>query len=608
MPRVQSRIIPNNDISIMRINRWLGVNENPDGDTELAIGEAAEMQNFKITRDGNLQIRPGIRTLHTTRQWNGPIHGIWHGRVAGTPVTVFAADARLWQFDFAAKTAAEIACAPDVTLSNLPTHMFGFSGKLYIMTGREYLEWAGGDAPVISVEGYRPLTHVAVPPSGGGTMLEQVNKLNGQRRVRFSPNGTATVFQLPERNLQSVDYVREITTGAEMAFTQTLANGTITLTAVPATGASTIEVGYTVGTNFRNQVEQMRFSEFYNGGTDNRVFIYGDGSNKAFYTGLDTDGNPRADYFPDLNVLDVGTANTPITALIRHHDRLAAFKTDSSYTVQHGVINIDNGRVIPAFYLMTVNRSIGNAAPGQAQLVMNSPRTLFSSAIYEWRSGGNIQPNDERQARLISQRVNATLGKMDLARAFTFDDTERHEYYIIHNGTAVIHSYATDTWFIYRDFDVTHLLNVDGRLYGCTESGNIVNISRTQTSDNGLPIKALWRSGSIAFNRDWQRKYVSRLFVTMKPEPRSFITAAIRTNRSGGTITRRIHQGLMTLRKVNFGHWSFGLNRQPQTRRFRVKAKKLTYFQLLFESETNWSTATILAAHVRVMFAGDVRD
>ena len=48
---------------VYKISEWLGLNENPDGDTRLKLGEAAAMRNFKITRDGSLQKRPGLGAL-----------------------------------------------------------------------------------------------------------------------------------------------------------------------------------------------------------------------------------------------------------------------------------------------------------------------------------------------------------------------------------------------------------------------------------------------------------------------------------------------------------------------------------------------------------------
>ena len=44
---------------VYSIPRWGGLNESPDGETRLKMGEASEMVNWKITRDGNLKRRPG---------------------------------------------------------------------------------------------------------------------------------------------------------------------------------------------------------------------------------------------------------------------------------------------------------------------------------------------------------------------------------------------------------------------------------------------------------------------------------------------------------------------------------------------------------------------
>ena len=48
---------------VIPIKAWSGLHESPDGDTKLKYGEAAAIQNWRVTRDGNLQRRPGFRTL-----------------------------------------------------------------------------------------------------------------------------------------------------------------------------------------------------------------------------------------------------------------------------------------------------------------------------------------------------------------------------------------------------------------------------------------------------------------------------------------------------------------------------------------------------------------
>ena len=48
---------------IFQLKQFYGLNENPDGDTKLKLGEAAAMKNWRVTRDGNLQSRPGTLTI-----------------------------------------------------------------------------------------------------------------------------------------------------------------------------------------------------------------------------------------------------------------------------------------------------------------------------------------------------------------------------------------------------------------------------------------------------------------------------------------------------------------------------------------------------------------
>ena len=50
-----------------------------------------------------------------------------------------------------------------------------FSGNLYLLNGSQYRVWNG--TALTDVGGYRPLVAVSVPPAGGGTALEQINKM-----------------------------------------------------------------------------------------------------------------------------------------------------------------------------------------------------------------------------------------------------------------------------------------------------------------------------------------------------------------------------------------------------------------------------------------------
>ena len=586
-------------MSVFKITRWRGINENPDGDTKLGAGEAAEMRNFKITLDGNLQIRPGTKTM---LDFERPVRGMWSGNVGGSLKTVCAAAGGLWELDLADCEKTRIG-----TLTDAATEFFGYSQKLYILNGHEYLVWDGVNE-VAEVSGYRPLVSTANPPEGGGALLESVNMLTGARRERYSPDGSANTFLLPEKNLQSVDYVMDAVSGAGISgYTVNLAEGTVTFPAAPVQGVNTIEIGWTHPENRRAVVEGMRFSELYSGATDARVFLYGDGSNMAVYSGIDYDGKPTAEYFPDMNILHAGEANTPITGIIRHFATLLIFKENSAYIAGYGAMTLSDEAVIAVFTVRPVNRDIGNAAAGQVRLVVNNPYTIFGSAVYEWQSGGGNMSLDERNTRRVSDMAAATLQGFETALCVAFDDEENQEYYVVCGDRAVIHNYAADAWYIYTGFPAGRFLSVGGELYIGTGSGQVRHVSRRYLNDDGEAIDAYWRSGSLAFDRDWQRKSAAQLFVTVKPEARAQVCVTVETNRKSGHAERTVKYGLSTFSNISFAHWSFGTNRKPQTARLKIKAKRFAYYQLVFKSRADWPTATILAADVKVRYAGDVK-
>ena len=166
---------------VFQIQRWLGLNENPDGDTKLKMGEGAVMRNFRVTRDGNLQKRPGTK--------------IWQTVVAGKAVEavlvdhddiLVICDQTLYRLYWNSGTLTK-ASIIDFTANDGPgtdrPHMFAFGGKVYILTGHKYYCYNPSNHTCAEVAGYVPIVAIAVPPAGGGELYEQVNKLTPKRKV-----------------------------------------------------------------------------------------------------------------------------------------------------------------------------------------------------------------------------------------------------------------------------------------------------------------------------------------------------------------------------------------------------------------------------------------
>lgn len=595
-------ISANTSEKIFTLTQFYGLNENPDGDTKLRFGEAAILRNFCVTRDGNLKKRPGTKTFLTLADGE-KVACLWSGMIDHKEFVLAAAGGKLFKIwdddadEFVNEVIGEVNTEGSV-------HIFGFNGYAYIMDGHSYQFYDGHT--VQNVVGYRPLVTIVVPPDGGGENLEGVNKLNGLRRSWFSPDGEKATFVLPEEDITSIDWIKYTRNDEPITdYTVDLEAGSVTFTTTPEKGVNTIEIAWSVAVDGADTVRAMRYSELYNGAQDTRVFLYGDGSHKAFYSGIDYDGVPRADYFPDLNEMAVGDENTPLTGLIRHFSTMIAFKSHSTWRVQYGSVNLADGELASAFYVVPVNRTIGNTALGQCQLVLNNPRTLFGRDVYEWRgaSFGNIT-NDERQAKRISDRIFGTLQNFDLSKCYCFDDNYTQEYYICCEDRALVHNYVADAWYEYRGLKITSMLSFRSETYVGTSDGRFLHLDEDYLSDDGEAIDCYWESGSMSFGQDYMRKYSAVLWIGIKPQDSGEVYVTVQTDRKSNYTEKVVATQLSSFRRMDFEDLSFKTNRRPMMEKLKIKAKKFVFYKLIFETNTATTGTTILAADIRVRYTG----
>lgn len=610
-----ARIAASSSVSIMKIKEFLGLNENSDGDTNIKTGELSELRNFKITRDKHLQIRPGTKTVVNLKTaWDAwaetheestdapKLCGVWHGKVGAAYHTLAAFGGVVFDVGLDAVTTSVVGtCTQDIT------SFFGFEGNVYLLNGHEYLCWDGGsDSQFAEVDPYVPIVLTAATPLGLGTQLENVNRLTNKRKAQYSPDGSARDYYLPESDVASVVAVE----GTTATYTLDAAKGKVTFNSAPAAGVNSLTITYTKGDGAADEVKKMRYSELFNGATDTRVFLYGDGSNRTIYSGVNsTTKKPDASYFPDLYEASIGEANTPITAMIRHYSRLLVFKSASAWSMQYEVVSLATGGVSSAFYVTPVNRQIGNVSPGQVQLLENNPLTLFEKSVYQWRatsSSGNIT-SDNRNASRVSDRVAETLAGFDLAQTKTFNRLSENEYWFLYGGQALILNYASDAWYRYTNMPFTEMLEVSTKLYGFTADGKCVHISREYRNDDGAEIDAYAASGSMDFDKDWMLKYSPMIFVAIQPENGARVTVTVETNRRSDYPEKLVSAGFATFSHVDFAHWSFGTNRKPRVRRIKMKVKKATFYKLVFKSLSASATATVLETDIQLRYTGNVK-
>ncbi len=243
-------------------------------------------------------------------------------------------------------------------------------------------------------------------------------------------------------------------------------------------------------------------------------------------------------------------------------------------------------------------------------MVLNSPITLFGRDLYEWRNttGAVTLTGDERQAVRISDRITATLGAVPLEESYCWNDKNSQEYYLCQNGKTLVYSYAADAWYVYDGFTAVSMANFLGGLYIGDDQGRVCSFRYGDRTDNGDAFSCYWESGSMAFDREWMRKYSAMVWIGLKPEPRSRILVTAQTDRRNEYTEKAAGLSLATyFVSTDFRHWSFVLNRKPHMTRMKIKAKKFVYYKLIFRLEDRTETCTVLNADIRVRYTGYAR-
>ena len=612
---------------VFQIKQWLGLNECEDGDTKLKLGEASLMRNFRVTRDGNLRKRPGARRVWADEDETGTVRSAWYGELGGVPYLFMQIGDNvysMWDNDTGEWTQTLLGSINRGGVAGRDRIMLEFNGKVYLYGYQEnyVISIDGNGDPQFTAEApYVPLVAINAGASGYYETNEQINKISPVRRMRLSPDGSNKNFMLPEA-ATSIVSCKKLADNSDVSYATITSGltmiGGIKIDPAPAAGENTIEVTYRVSASnrFPDEFRSMRFFEYYNGDQFNRLFVFGNGTNQAWYTGIAYDtGQPDPSYFPDMNVVSLGDPGEQITNMIRYNSRLLATTENSTYSVEYGQYTLVNGDVVAAFYTTPVHRSIGGDVPGSAQIVLNSPVLMHKKNVYSWAGNkyGTLTA-DERQAKRIGDRVFPTLKK--LGNVLTcFDDNFHQEYYINdrETGTTIVWNYVQDAWYIYTGLRMYYPFLHDGKLHYVQRK--YVGPVAIVALDNDCPydtcryadaaaIDCRWESGNMAFNIDYQRKYSAMLWVGVKPEPKAEVTVSVKTDRTDVQTEKVVTHNYSSFVNLDFSDFTFNQSTRPKLKRLKIKAKKFVYYKLCFSSNNNDATATVTTADIRVRFTG----
>ena len=620
------------------VDKFLGINEAADGLTELGMGEASRMENFFVTDAFNLTVRPGIQRIGPNQERSPEqILASWAGHI-GEEENEMVDDEYLIVVDFDGTTDrifmyrttengsfyvfhSQTGALGLTAAENAYVKIFPFGSRVYIMSAGNTVFFENGTFQ--KAEAYIPLVIAgADPATGAGTTIENINLLSGYRRMDFSADGTAKEYLLPAEAISVsrvvIDNVEQVV--ADIGSFDS-AGHKFTFNTAPVKGVGNVEITYgtdaAAAEKSRMAIVKMQLVEAYNGSTDTRIFVAGDGTNICYYSGVTQDGQASPLYFPAMNEIAVDMTSAAVTGLMRHYSKLMVFtRGGGAYTISYEPVTNEDGSTVAGFYLRAANREFGNDVMGQVATVNNFARTITKDGIYSWNITASYY-QDERYAKRVSDKVEKSLAAADISKVVVCDDNFSHTYYVFLNdaeGTVLVNRYNLSkegVWCIYkgelfrgvRKAMVSHgvmVFNNDTEVFRL-DSGLAYDVPG-ELGGQATPIKARWESGYMDFGADFQRKYSSEIYVSMLPQSHSsmFITAA--TDRREEYTQKEVAKNIFSWPGADFRWWTFNTNAAPKINRVRLKVKKFVYYKLIFRVETEGAQATVLGYDQTVRF------
>jgi hypothetical protein len=215
---------------------------------------------------------------------------------------------------------------------------------------------------------------------------------------------------------------------------------------------------------------------------------------------------------------------------------------------------------------------------------------------------------DERNAEIISQRIQEWLNSKDLTKAITMDYQELKEYWLAIDNEIMIYNYGNSTFYLLEiPHKVTSLLCDEGSIYLGTETGQIMIFEDELTSYNGEIIKAVWESGFYDFEIDYKRKTMRTLFFALKP----FVSTSLKVNyisdRDTGTDEKEMTSYCYSYPYYNYPNFTHNINYNIKPFKIKLKAKKFAFLKLILSNEEKNDKVTVNSIAIRKTYGGFVK-
>lgn len=559
-------------------------------------------------KGGNPEKRVGWRVLHTIER---PVNGLWQAGIGGEKYFFAHGGTRLYAW----KPGGTPSAIRDGLASRKST-AFAMGGRLWVLTGREYLACGLFDGTLackkVEEIAYVPTVVIARGPKGGGTPYESINLISKQQINSFLTTDEQ-IYQLSATGIKSVD--RVVLDGVERVpatdYIVDLARGKvtfrITMPTPPSGGADNLQITFSKEyKGYADRINKCTIAACYGYGANDRVFLSGnpDFCNTDWYSGLD---DPS--YIPDMGYARVGSEETAVMGYLRIGEYLAVIKEDnqqdSTVFLRAAQIGADGTVTFP---LKQGIAGVGAIAKGAFAVLRDEPLFLSRTGVYAVTSNAITA---ERTVRGRSYYIDAALTKekgLEEAEAVCWNGY----YFLAVNGRAYLldgrtaidsvqgdgNTYACRCYH-WENIPARVLLEDAGALYFGTENGRICRFNSDMETmeryaDDDLENPAVKKAvvAQWATKADDDGDFMTRKTllkkgsgVMIKPFTRSSVQVLIRSDRDCEARPARYStMDIWDWEEIDFSRVGFNSNDAPQVVPFRTKVKKYVTLQIVVQN------------------------
>lgn len=506
---------------------------------------------------------------------------------------------------------------------------FYMNGKLFILTGAEYLVFDGKGAKRVADDtAYVPLTTYQRMPTGGGESYEAINMLCKYRKNRFVGDGSAKTYQLDVTGIDA-DFkpvASYFITGENIPVASfDAAKGTVTFTTAPKApdnaGTSNVEIKFAKTTEDRKKILGCTIFALYGAdGSSNRVFVSGNSEYAAteWFSGL---SDPT--YFPDNNYSEVGSSDFPIMCYVKAQGELLIIKQDNRQegTIWHHASTIVSEAA--AFPLKEGVPGYGAIARYSAANLNDDPLYLSPRGVYAPTTtyNNNIVV---RQLYCRSRRVNPKLCK-EKGLEDAICAVWRGWYVLALNGVAYIADGNQNRqdqgyeWYYWTNIPA-HVMQPDRQtLYFGTKDGRICKFNDDMVNDANETLRQAYNDDGAAIHTEWATKLdtmgtLSQLktmpkrgsSVHMKSYAKSAFDVYIRTENSAARFYKTMYADQFTFDDIDFKRISF-VSSENAILPLLIKLKKWKAIQFIFVSDAVNEGLGIYELEVKWEDAGEAK-